>query len=132
MKEGRGFVEFNDTIASDPPAPGRLAAISVFHQLHCLEMIRIGYFATVAGDPDAVDQGPRHLSHCWDFLRQSIMCHGDTTLEWVHGDNPGSSGWGYEHQCNDFEALFSWAEEHRFNGGLTPSTPSTPSTPMLA
>ncbi|KAI8955033.1 hypothetical protein F4801DRAFT_417254 [Xylaria longipes] len=119
--EGRGFVEFNDTITSNPP-PGRLATISMFHQLHCLEMIRIGYFATLSGNPEAIEQGPRHLRHCWDFLRQGIMCHGDTTLEWVHEGDPGSKGWGYDHKCNDFDAIFSWVEAHKFHG--VPALPS--------
>ncbi|GAW18588.1 hypothetical protein ANO14919_080660 [Xylariales sp. No.14919] len=111
--EGGGFVEINGTEASNLQLSERRAVLSVFHQFHCLRMIRTGYFAAASGNPDDVDQGPGHLSHCWDYLHQAIMCHGDTTLEWVHEGDPGSSGWGYEHQCKDFAAIFSWVEARK-------------------
>ncbi|KAI1170221.1 hypothetical protein F4777DRAFT_584103 [Nemania sp. FL0916] len=110
---GGGFVEFNDTSISNPPFSEGRAVLSVFHQLHCLRMIRTGYFAAVAGEQEEIDQGPGHLGHCWDYLHQAIMCHGDTALEWVHEGDPGSSGWGYEHQCNDFAVIFSWVEARK-------------------
>lgn len=133
FQEGGGFVDFKDEDVSNPPLSERRAVLSVFHQLHCLvraippcassstgrltllkqEMLRTGYFAAVAGNPEDVDQGPGHLSHCWDYLHQAITCHGDTTMEWVHEGDPGSSGWGYEHQCNDFTAIFSWVEARK-------------------
>ncbi|KAF2963953.1 hypothetical protein GQX73_g9616 [Xylaria multiplex] len=112
-QEGRGFVEFTDKKVPTPNSSERRAAISVFHQLHCLEMLQIGYLAAASGKPEDIDQGSGHLWHCWDYLRQAIMCHGDTTLEWVHQGDPGSSGWGYEHKCNDYEAVFSWAKTHK-------------------
>ncbi|KAI0502963.1 hypothetical protein F5B22DRAFT_652574 [Xylaria bambusicola] len=112
FEEGGGFVWFNGTQVQSPPGSERLAVVSVFHQLHCLEMIRIGYFVAIDSDLEIVDQGPDHFSHCWDYLHQAIKCHRDTTLEWVHEGDPGSSGWGYEHQCTDFEALCSWVEAH--------------------
>ncbi|GAW20655.1 hypothetical protein ANO14919_101630 [Xylariales sp. No.14919] len=108
--EGGGYVWFNGTDVPKPPMSESRAVISVFHQLHCLEMIRIGYFAAASGNPEDVDQGPGHLSHCFDYLHQAIMCHGDTTLEWVHEGDPGTSGWGYAHRCHDFAAIFSWVE----------------------
>ncbi|KAI0546784.1 hypothetical protein F4679DRAFT_587160 [Xylaria curta] len=111
--EGGGFVEFNNTNASNPPLSESRAVLSMFHQLHCLRMIRTGYFAAVAGSPDEVDQGPGHLGHCWDYLHQAIICNGDTTLEFVHEGDPGSSGWGYEHQCIDFDAIFSWVDARK-------------------
>ena len=47
-----------------------------------------------------------HLFHCIGYLRQSIMCNADTTLEWkadwseVHID-----GYGIPRQCRN---LVSW------------------------
>ncbi|KAI1297953.1 hypothetical protein F5Y03DRAFT_368785 [Xylaria venustula] len=76
-------------------------------------MIRTGYFVAAAGNPDNVEQGPGHLGHCWDYLQQAITCSGDRTLEFVHEGDPGSSGWGYEHQCNDFSAIFAWVEDRK-------------------
>lgn len=76
-------------------------------------MTRSGYFAARAGNLDEVNAG--HLAHCWDYLRQAIMCAGDTTLEWLHAppDNIGSTGWGYQHTCKDYGALFTYAERYR-------------------
>ncbi|KAI1367973.1 hypothetical protein F5Y08DRAFT_33145 [Xylaria arbuscula] len=112
---GGGFVDLtNDaSILSDVAGSERRAVVSVFHQLHCLRMIRTGYFVAAAGNPDDVEQGPGHLGHCWDYLQQAITCSGDRTLEFVHEGDPGSSGWGYEHQCNDFSAIFSWVEDRK-------------------
>ncbi|KAI3390390.1 hypothetical protein diail_9825 [Diaporthe ilicicola] len=116
---GKGFIKFpNDTVIPDMPGlnrslPEQRAVISVFHQLHCLFMTRAGYFSAKSGNLDEVNM--QHLSHCWDYLRQAIMCHSDTTLEWL-GPPPhdrGSTGWGYEHQCRDYTAVFEYATAHR-------------------
>ena len=75
---------------------------------------RKAYFSVRAGNIDQVD--PVHLSHCWDFLRQAIMCAADTSLEWLPAppNDIGSTGWGYEHTCRDFGAIHMWATENRF------------------
>ncbi|EME81795.1 uncharacterized protein MYCFIDRAFT_50335 [Pseudocercospora fijiensis CIRAD86] len=119
IPKGKGFVHINNESPLDP-APGldlslphQRAMVAVFHQLHCLYMTRSAYFSARAGNFDDVHE--EHLSHCWDYLRQTLMCAGDTTLEWV-GAPPhdlGSSGWGYRHQCRDYAAIYTWAEKHR-------------------
>nr|A0A142I729.1 RecName: Full=UstYa family oxidase phomYb; AltName: Full=Phomopsin biosynthesis cluster protein Yb [Diaporthe leptostromiformis]AMR44281.1 DUF3328 protein [Diaporthe leptostromiformis]BDA39141.1 DUF3328 [Diaporthe leptostromiformis] len=119
IPKGKGWIKVhNETAIPDMPGldqslPEQSALVSVFHQLHCLYMTRAGYFAARSGNLDEVNVV--HVSHCWDYLRQAIMCHSDTTLEWLHAppDNFGSTGWGYEHQCRDYEAIFAFATEHR-------------------
>ncbi|EAA30505.2 hypothetical protein GE21DRAFT_10632 [Neurospora crassa] len=121
IPKGKGFILLpNETSEALPDLP-RLdksnkqqhAMISVFHQLHCLYMTRAGYFAAKSGNLDEVNTP--HLTHCWDYLRQGIMCNADTTLEWItYPDESGSTGWGYQHTCKDFGAVFEWAERHRF------------------
>ncbi|KAK1456508.1 hypothetical protein CCUS01_09955 [Colletotrichum cuscutae] len=65
------------------------------------------------GNSTEIDLG--HLGHCWDFVRQAIQCRADTTVEWQVSDElSGSLGWGYQHQCDDYDALLAWAEEHRW------------------
>ncbi|SMR50990.1 unnamed protein product [Zymoseptoria tritici ST99CH_1E4] len=116
---GKGFVHINNESELDPvpgldtSLPHQRAMVAVFHQLHCLYITRQSYFAARAGNLD--DLRPEHLSHCWDYLRQTIMCAGDTTLEWL-GPPPrdvGSTGWGYQHQCKDYAAIYGWAEKNR-------------------
>ncbi|KAK5996529.1 Oxidase ustYa [Cladobotryum mycophilum] len=119
MPIGRGFVVIkNDTVLPDQPGLNQSiveqkAMVSVFHQLHCLYMAREGYYSAVEGKMDHVSKA--HLTHCFDYLRQTIMCFGDTTLEWLPAppNDTGSTGWGFEHTCRDFKAISEWAEENR-------------------
>ncbi|KAK4496833.1 hypothetical protein PRZ48_012817 [Zasmidium cellare] len=65
-------------IAKDP---GYYAVIlDVFHQLHCLNMIRKRVRSRESFDE--MQDGPLntvHMDHCLDSLRQSLMCSGDIT-----------------------------------------------------
>ncbi|KAF2094940.1 hypothetical protein NA57DRAFT_15870, partial [Rhizodiscina lignyota] len=58
-----------------------------------------------------------HASHCFDYLRQAIMCSGDMALEKaaLKDQKPVRSvnGWGVTHQCRDWDAMFEWVERHR-------------------
>jgi hypothetical protein len=49
-----------------------------------------------------------HSTHCYDYLRQSIMCAADTTLE---GKSELGPGWGSKHECKDYDAVVAWADE---------------------
>ncbi|KAK0648123.1 hypothetical protein B0T16DRAFT_407752 [Cercophora newfieldiana] len=62
--------------------------------------------------------GDEHIYHCFDYIRQAIMCAGDTALEKARTMDGGRvvrgvDGWGVEHQCRDWDAIFQWAQEHR-------------------
>ncbi|OAA43928.1 hypothetical protein BBO_04284 [Beauveria brongniartii RCEF 3172] len=119
MPVGRGFVVIkNDTVIPDQPGLNQSvveqkAMVSVFHQLHCLYMTREGYYSALEGKPSQVSSA--HLMHCFDYLRQTIMCFSDTTLEWLPAPpkDTGSTGWGFEHKCRDFDAISRWVEDNR-------------------
>ncbi|PMB73678.1 hypothetical protein BM221_001102 [Beauveria bassiana] len=119
MPVGRGFVVIkNDTVIPDQPGLNQSvveqkAMVSVFHQLHCLYMTREGYYSALAGKTGQVSSA--HLMHCFDYLRQTIMCFADTTLEWLPAPprDTGSTGWGFEHKCRDFDAISRWVEDNR-------------------
>lgn len=54
----------------------------------------------------------QHILHCVDWIRQSLMCNADLTL-----DPTGNFlGFGNEntHQCRDFGALFDWTYQNRW------------------
>lgn len=60
-----------------------------------------------------VEPNMEHLNHCWEYLRQGLMCNADVTLEWhKYGEHAGT-GWGYQHQCKDWDAIVAWVEHHR-------------------
>ncbi|CAI6336612.1 unnamed protein product [Periconia digitata] len=95
--------------------------ISVFHQLHCLNNLRKRIFwnettrGPIAENPDF---GMKHMDHCIDSLRQSLMCSSDLTpipYAWntkYHQTLPVPAT---THTCRDFEAIRDWAraEERR-------------------
>ena len=63
-----------------------------------------------------------HSAHCFNYLRQGIMCNADTTLE---GKTDAGPGEGSEHECVDYDALLQWANKHgayRWRNGLLPDT----------
>ncbi|KAJ7440291.1 hypothetical protein B0H11DRAFT_1827955 [Mycena galericulata] len=58
-------------------------AISVYHQAHCVNGIRFAYVASRDGlfkTAEARAAAFGHVNHCFDVLRQSLMCKADTTL----------------------------------------------------
>jgi hypothetical protein len=48
---------------------------------------------------------PAHVRHCIDLLRQSLMCHGDITVEIKDEDAGGVHGFGVTHECVDWDQL---------------------------
>ncbi|KAK7948429.1 uncharacterized protein PG986_009315 [Apiospora aurea] len=84
---GRGFVHHADV------APF-ISNIAVFHQLHCLHAIIIAYYKVLESPavtnftdiPDfeintSTRIAPFHIRHCFDYIRQALMCGADTNLE---------------------------------------------------
>lgn len=54
-----------------------------------------------------------HMRHCFDYLRQSLMCASDTTLEPLDPELGGVTGWGVMRKCRDYQTVINWAEAHR-------------------
>ncbi|KAJ5180968.1 hypothetical protein N7492_004178 [Penicillium capsulatum] len=108
---GNGFVQ-HATIA--PVSSG----LVVYHGLHCLNSLRIVYFAAI--DPKEMHlpeehshlADPGHVQHCIDYLRQSLMCTADTNLEPVGEGEAGVTGYGYTRTCRDFNRVKKWASEN--------------------
>ncbi|KAI3329580.1 hypothetical protein F4824DRAFT_506026 [Ustulina deusta] len=128
--EARGYVQIPNhasyEILGDPyivavnrTSDGPAYMVSVFHQLHCLSYVVDHYQRGYAG-ANLTEEVAHHSAHCFDYLRQSIMCAADTNLE---GDTEAGPGWGSDHQCTDYDALLAWANEHgamRWRTGLLP------------
>ncbi|OAA73407.1 hypothetical protein ISF_00308 [Cordyceps fumosorosea ARSEF 2679] len=119
IPKGKGFIVVrNDTeLPNMPgfrrPAREQKACVAVFHQMHCLYITFRAYWNARNAEFDEIP--PEHLIHCWDYLRQSAMCAADTSLEWVNEEeNLQTSGWGFQHTCKNFDAVFEWTESNRF------------------
>jgi hypothetical protein len=72
------------------------------------------YAALTQGDTTSRHgNGLGHISHCFDYLRQSVLCAGDTTLEGRTYHEDGSEisiGWGSYHDCKDWSQIKEWAD----------------------
>ncbi|KAI6283509.1 hypothetical protein MCOR27_003251 [Pyricularia oryzae] len=124
MPVGRGLVMVNSS--GLPPQPGLDPKLprgasgwtGVAHQLHCLYSTKHAFYDLYynrTGDKTTplfgVSWQLEHLNHCWDYVRQTIMCNPDLTVEW-RGAMEGT-GWGYERQCKKWEPIYDWLEKHR-------------------
>ncbi|XWX00239.1 hypothetical protein V2A60_008259 [Cordyceps javanica] len=85
--------------------------LSVFPQLHCLSIIttRLGTSREEFATWDAFKLG--HTAHCIEYLRQSILCSGDTSLGGETGSWSESIGCGQNHVCKDYSALMQLAND---------------------
>lgn len=120
------FPRSNGWVALGPNS--ELFALSMFHQLHCLDSLRYGYATAKAGVLEFPGNGTgveHHVHHCLTYLRQMVMCSADTTLEKseltfsaVSGKLAhGASGSGMMHRCKDWTQIRRYAEEN-FDGRL--------------
>ncbi|EAU31769.1 predicted protein [Aspergillus terreus NIH2624] len=100
-------------IADDP---GQYAiSLDVFHQLHCLNMVRKRVWSTEVYLPEDELMGIEHIDHCIDTIRQSLMCAVDVTplpFVWVERDQRVKEVAAVIHTCRDFDAIKDWAQEH--------------------
>ncbi|PNH43307.1 hypothetical protein VD0004_g4149 [Verticillium dahliae] len=120
-------------------APKRVFTTSVTHQLHCLHAI-VKEFASLQpgaassrrraeddhdqhdGEAHNPEDGGFHLQHCFEYLRQSILCCGDVALEGTQTTFPpgfeGSDGWDAKHVCRDYEQVKTFLDAKRADDEL--------------
>jgi hypothetical protein len=100
-----------------------LGAIEVFHQLHCLDMLRLEVYGTLTQwlhEHHSMKDKMEHLDHCIDFLRQSLMCRPSIEiLPFGIDQSSFRARFNGTHTCADFEAVRDWAVERQARN-LTP------------
>jgi hypothetical protein len=129
IKASRGYVVLPQADRYDLPEPYTVAhdrfndgpgyMVSVFHQLHCLSYLA-EHFQQGYGGIELSDEVAHHSAHCFNYLRQGIVCAADTTLE---GKTDAGPGEGSEHECADYDAVLEWANNHaayKWREGLLP------------
>ncbi|KAH8900111.1 hypothetical protein GQ53DRAFT_776820 [Thozetella sp. PMI_491] len=126
VPKGLGYVRINNTedynnlptpLLSYPPST---FTTSMTHQLHCLHAIVTTFAAMATNDTMHMPHdGAWHLGHCFDYLRQSIMCCGDMALEGQQTTFPdgftGSDGWDAKHVCKDYNQILGHLEKQSSN-----------------
>ena len=94
-----------------PASTPRTFLVSMVHQLHCLDVFRVGFATNRTGYA-------HHVEHCLRYMLQIVLCNADTTLE---ADEPGVRGGRWEHaaggvgsvhQCRDWRVLREYLDEH--------------------
>ncbi|KAH8093877.1 hypothetical protein BXZ70DRAFT_897114 [Cristinia sonorae] len=109
------------------PIPGDeqnyAVGLAVFHQLHCLNILRQGLYADYYRDPVTgaiglipADEWEDHMSHCMDNIRQSLMCAADISLvvwQWVEESQRASIMMNTVHSCRNYDKIADWAKAHR-------------------
>jgi len=71
-----------------PEGGGYLGWLGVFHELHCVKMLRQWHYQEYYhADASAAEKKhiASHIDHCFEMLRQSAVCHADaslTTFKW--------------------------------------------------
>ncbi|KAL7783447.1 hypothetical protein V8C37DRAFT_397146 [Trichoderma ceciliae] len=98
------------------------------HQHHCLKILRKEFSKLLTGDSILVESAEHgahneiaggqlhHLMHCFDYLRQTISCQSDLTLEGLGAESNETyfdiDGYGVEHQCKSQRDVESWLLSH--------------------
>lgn len=79
-------------------------------------MLRKRLYTTENFPADHELMGIEHLEHCYDALRQSLMCSSDVTpLPWMWDEEAhmAKEVATVLHTCRNFNAIRDWAKEHR-------------------
>ncbi|GJD02388.1 hypothetical protein ColKHC_11213 [Colletotrichum higginsianum] len=87
-----GFVRATpyDGSGAQKPFAGGLFEIAAFHQIHCLKSILEDFGLLAAGVPKNQLPGyssgvtltwEEHKAHCFNYVRQALMCFADSTAE---------------------------------------------------
>ncbi|KAF7792948.1 hypothetical protein EIP86_004051 [Pleurotus ostreatoroseus] len=78
--------------------------ISMFHQLRCLDIIRADLVRERSGDADLPSALTRH---CLNYMRQIVLCRGDTYLEsFQYPNNKDPIDKEALYECRDWEAVY--------------------------
>jgi len=127
MPQGNGFITVRNPRLHKQLKPGlktpknkdsEVYTVSMFHQLHCLIAIRSHLWgldsASKSHNQTALDKlyaDTMHMDHCFDYVRQALMCAGDMTLEWPDfvkgedGEEHRMDGESIPHQCKSWVSL---------------------------
>ncbi|KAH3954545.1 hypothetical protein HBH98_071770 [Parastagonospora nodorum] len=136
VPEGLGYVNVsNPSQYNNLPHPVHdypnhtVFTTSVTHQLHCLYTIVEAYnilkIQTESTSPPAhTIKMPWHINHCFEYMRQAVMCAGDVALEGAATtfpageggeDRGGSDGWDSRHVCKNYGEVKEYLESRTMN-----------------
>ena len=108
---GKGFIKMD----------GSYYLVSMYHQMHCINAFRRSILEQyqLSGLSNITESRIMHLTHCLSYLRQSILCNSDISLELtairqtVNGETVHAAyGGGVTHECRDWSEIHNWAAKN--------------------
>ncbi|KAH8808793.1 hypothetical protein F5884DRAFT_793359 [Xylogone sp. PMI_703] len=104
--------------------PGSYVAnLQVFHDLHCLNMIRKSLHPDYYKGDHWSDQlmedsllGPRHAAHCIESIRHALMCMSDVSVmvwQWDDFEKRVKAIPSNARTCRNFEVIHDWALQRK-------------------
>ncbi|KAI0428525.1 hypothetical protein F5Y09DRAFT_312895 [Xylaria sp. FL1042] len=118
LRASASELEPSNQTSVELPDGGYMVWLGVFHQLHCIKMLRQLRYREHYRPQIPEEDRPHweiHLDHCLDLLRSATMCHADTTLttfRWTDNPKPMLNTRRVDHKCIDWERLMR-SIEHR-------------------
>jgi hypothetical protein len=116
-----------------PEGDSYMGIIDVFHQIHCLDMLRRSIFTEYYGNlreiyKDGLFPFTDHILHCQYVLMQALTCHADlevVTFNKVKGFKGPFADFGVEKKCRNWDEILEWKERHQ----ITPKGDAFKETP---
>lgn len=98
----------------------RFFSLSLYHQIHCLVSLRSAILDRSHHGEQHEEQRARakrdveHSAHCLNYLRQTIMCNADLTLEpeIEEGSQNVGEGLAAVHVCRDWSKVHAFAQRN--------------------
>ncbi|KAH8713751.1 Cyclochlorotine biosynthesis protein O [Beauveria bassiana] len=94
-----------------------IVELDVFHQLHCLNMLRKlvypdAYPTDLLSGSEEAEGNVFHLEHCYEQLRQSLQCASDLatiTWQWSRKRKGFVGNVHTMHTCRNFDKIHEWS-----------------------
>ncbi|KAF2160389.1 hypothetical protein M409DRAFT_29235 [Zasmidium cellare ATCC 36951] len=97
---------FPDTIIHPYHDDKVVYALEAYHLIHCIQVLRKDYL--LVRDNKTPTKPLEHAMHCYDALRQSVMCSASDDLLIVTGHGH-KGGFNQTRQCRDWDVLRDYA-----------------------
>ncbi|KAF2834033.1 hypothetical protein CC86DRAFT_400598 [Ophiobolus disseminans] len=106
--------------------PDGTKTLAVYHQLHCLQAIDLYYSKQLHTNFNSSRERTfnAHIHHCFDYLRQAIICAADTNLEPFDSRFYGVQT-AIPKKCRDIREVNKFAERYRSSQLATPDFAQT-------
>ncbi|KAI0601982.1 hypothetical protein F4775DRAFT_603564 [Biscogniauxia sp. FL1348] len=99
-----------------------VGALDMFHQIHCLNMLRLEAFRYWDQAGERVLEWTEvhwiHLQHCTDMLMQHMLCNADAgflTYNWMEQNLHPYPDMSVRKQCRDWRQLVDYRDSHGVN-----------------